>query len=995
VRLSRILRDYNDAGGVNTLLSLWGFVDGGSFLTKAGHVGIVYSLRGVDVDGLTHAQRRGLTHRMEAALRQLDERTRVYQYLIKRTVDPFVAPICAEPVAQEALTRRTAYLNERRRELYQLAQYVVLLHEPTFHRRTSTRLERFWREPREALRRWLSMQHSLKLLESELEGAIDRLEHKAESFESQLADFVPARLGQADAFRFFRELVNYDASVLSATTSTAPDAYLDYFVADSPVDCHRDHLMVGSQLVKVLSMKEPPGQTFAHILGELLAVPGELIACVEWQRVGQDQMRREIQSRRRHFFNKRVSLVNYVTPEAKGEEMLVDESATATVRQLGDALTEMEVNGHVFGRCSVAVVLHHEDPVSHDDVFLGLIGERAPRVLAALTYGYATLWFTTPYYAASLLMSLMAIVVYRRAPSTRVRPLPPYPHPEQRPTPMLVLGETHNHTTPGPAARPEWLTIPQRGLYTGVMILGAVGTGKTSACMYPYVDQLLRWKADDAARKLGGLVLEVKGDFCGQVRSMLRRTGRESDYVEIGLDTGVCYNPLHNELDPYAVAYAVATLLNNLFGRSKEPFWQQAYTDLLKFVILLRRISDGYTTFSEVYRYILDDQQIDRDIRRLKADLSSPPDVLVIREGDYRAHCIQKPWTHWFADDSDHMAHPYEAGLETFLAAREVAYEVRKPKGAGWAARKHQLEAVERWYLHGWSRLDGRLRSSIVEGVVVFLSLFDDSPAVHRAFCPPRSAYTDDPPAGEPTPLQPIDALIESGKVLALNFPIGMNPGLARILGVMLKLDFQRAVLQRIPQITAQPQRTWRDLLFVCDEYHAFATVGETDPTGDERTFALSRQARLIPIVATQSISSLRSALPGEESWRTLLQCFRTKLFLATSDEFTARNAAELCGRRDRLKAHYSVSESGRDAYISLLTGRPTSGKQSLSASKSYAPHHEYIVSPRTFTQLQNAQAIALPYDGINPLTAQYCYLKPHYLDVQTSYFEHLERGAI
>ena len=98
------------------------------------------------------------------------------------------------------------------------------------------------------------------------------------------------------------------------------------------------------------------------------------------------------------------------------------------------------------------------------------------------------------------------------------------------------------------------------------------------------------------------------------------RTGRDADYVEIGLDTGVCYNPLHNDLDPYAVAYAIATLLNNLFGRSKEPFWQQAYTDLLKFVILLRRISDGYTTFSEVYRYILDDQQIDRDIRRLKAD---------------------------------------------------------------------------------------------------------------------------------------------------------------------------------------------------------------------------------------------------------------------------------------------------------------------------------------------------------------------------------------
>jgi hypothetical protein len=118
---------------------------------------------------------------------------------------------------------------------------------------------------------------------------------------------------------------------------------------------------------------------------------------------------------------------------------------------------------------------------------------------------------------------------------------------------MLVLGEAHSATTPGRAPEPTWLTIPQRGLYTGIMILGAVGTGKTSACMYPYVDQLLRWRPDDPDQKMGGLVLEVKGDFCRQVRGILKRAGRESDYVEVGLNSGVCYNPLHNDLDPYAV----------------------------------------------------------------------------------------------------------------------------------------------------------------------------------------------------------------------------------------------------------------------------------------------------------------------------------------------------------------------------------------------------------------------------------------------------------
>jgi hypothetical protein len=658
-------------------------------------------------------------------------------------------------------------------------------------------------------------------------------------------------------------------------------------------------------------------------------------------------------------------------------------------------LLEMRVLLSLMTAAAVGIWGLSVHPLATDNVYLQIIELRTPLLFGVLTHGYATLWFTTPFIGAMVVTSLFAIVAYRFEPRFRSRPLPSYPRPETRPTPSLVLGERHFETQPGRAPAPTWLTIPQRGLYTGVMVLGAVGTGKTSACLYPYVDQLLRWRAADAERKLGGLVLEVKGDFCKQVRTLLFEAGRQDDYVEIGLDGNVCYNPLHNDLDPYAVAYAIAALLNNLFGKSKEPFWQQAYTDALRFVILLRRTSAGYTTLSEIYQYILNNDLIDQDIRALQRTLREPPEVLAVRLEDYRQHCTSAAWTHWFPDSGHVRAHPYDADLETYLVEHGVPFEVRKAHGTGWADRKHQLAALERWYFSGWSKLDSRLRSSITEGIVVFLSLFDSDPAVHRAFCPPRTAYSGHSAPGEPRPLPPIEKLLESGRVLALNFPVVMNPGLARALGVMLKLDFQRAVLQRIPRIAAEPNRVWRDLLFVADEYHAFATVGETDPTGDERTFALSRQARLIPLVATQSISSLRSALPGDESWRTLLQCFRTKLFLATSDEFTARAAAELCGRRDRLKAHYSISEGGRRAHISLLSGRPVAAEQSLSTSKSYAPHHEYIFSPRVFTELQNAQAIALPYDGLNPLPPQFCYLKPHYLDVQASYFDHLARGAL
>ncbi|WP_291990042.1 TraM recognition domain-containing protein [Luteitalea sp.] len=636
----------------------------------------------------------------------------------------------------------------------------------------------------------------------------------------------------------------------------------------------------------------------------------------------------------------------------------------------------------------------HAFPVPTDNPFLALIAARRPHVFAVLSYGYATMWFTTTYLMASIVASLVTIVVFRTMPPVAYRPLPAYPEPEERPAPTLVLGETHEISAPGRAPEPTWLTIPQRGLYTGIMILGAVGTGKTSACMYPYVDQLLRWRAADPELKMGGLVLEVKGDFCRQVRTILARAGRESDYVEVGLNSGVCYNPLHNDLDPYAVSYAVATLLNNLFGRSKEPFWQQAYTDLLKFVISLRRITDGYTTLAEVYRYIIDDKLIDKNIRALQAQFKDPGDVLVVPQVEHALHLRQAPWTLWVRFDGTHMAHPYDAELETFLAERGLPFTVRTGDAAIAADRRHRLEAIERWYYSAWARLDPKVRSSIVEGAVVFLSLFDENPDVYRAFCPPRSAYAKPPGPGEPRPLPPLEDLLESGHVLGLNFPVALNPALARGLGVMLKLDFQRAVLQRIPQM-GEPGRTWRDLLFVADEYHAFATVGETDPTGDERAFALSRQARLIPIVATQSLSSLRSSLGGDESWRTLVQCFRTKLFLATSDEFTARMAAELCGKNDRLKVRYTLAEADQGAHISWLTGRAAASKQTLSASKSYSFESDYTFPPRVFTELQNAQAVALPYDGLNPLPPQYCYLKPHYLDVGQSYFDHLERGAL
>ena len=62
---------------------------------------------------------------------------------------------------------------------------------------------------------------------------------------------------------------------------------------------------------------------------------------------------------------------------------------------------------------------------------------------------------------------------------------------------FVVVGEVHDPRKPGPAKAPRWLTIPERGLFTGIAILGAIGSGKTSCCMLPFAEQILAFKATD------------------------------------------------------------------------------------------------------------------------------------------------------------------------------------------------------------------------------------------------------------------------------------------------------------------------------------------------------------------------------------------------------------------------------------------------------------------------------------------------------------------
>ena len=636
------------------------------------------------------------------------------------------------------------------------------------------------------------------------------------------------------------------------------------------------------------------------------------------------------------------------------------------------------------------------------------------------------------------------------------------------------------------------------------------------------------------SKRAAALVLEVKGDFCHDIRQILVEAGRGQDYIELGMNARSQWNPLSAWwLDSYSLAYTVSSLLNQLFGKGKEPFWQQAYTNLVRWIIELYRVfPDRWVTLQQVYRCAIDPELFESKIeeaKKLSDDLNTG--TVFVKEDVLQPQYINLvDWKWKVAPEGQQQQTIYTRPLREKLDELNIPYEIVWEPGPGEDTRE-RVEAVNRWFVHDWQNLDNKIKSSIVEGVSVFLAMFD-MPDVAKVFCPVAPLTSDDPQAiilqaairraradkdanaqaaandakaeapandtkaeaaandaeaeapekntdteapardaeteapakdaapairytwggpqkqpqnpepikaadpepeaapngNKPNPapwelvqpvitdsdqpaapavsqikqtapitqhLPPLFELIEQGKVLALNMPAGINPALSRAVGVMLKNAWLQALLMRPAKMKHSPGRYFRPAVFICDEYQAFASVGEDDPSGDEKSFALTRQCRCIPIVATQSISSLRAVLGSSEAWRSLLQTLRTRIFLSLSDDASAKIASELCGQVAKIKESYTISETSKRSEVSPLSGRAGGGGGSMGATKSFREQREAVFHPRDFALLSNCQAICLPYDGAQSLEPRRVYLKPHYLPAEHSYWRAKEAGQI
>ena len=152
----------------------------------------------------------------------------------------------------------------------------------------------------------------------------------------------------------------------------------------------------------------------------------------------------------------------------------------------------------------------------------------------------------------------------------------------------------------------ESIYLPEKSLYQNIFITGTIGTGKTSSAMYPFTKQLISYSCQNPDKKLGMLILDVKGNYYPKVLEFAKQSSREKDVIPICLGGKYYYNPLHKpDLKPTVLANRLKTILLLFSKNNSESYWldksEQILTEAIK---ICRLYNNDYVTFEELHKLI-------------------------------------------------------------------------------------------------------------------------------------------------------------------------------------------------------------------------------------------------------------------------------------------------------------------------------------------------------------------------------------------------------
>ncbi len=358
-----------EAACLHTQLPWLGLVRDSIVITRRGELLGGARLLGAPFECRSAGDIDGVALRWARALRSLPPGWRIRWQACKRRLTALPRRDSRDPL--DARVRAARHRHLLARGLYEIDASVFWIWDPQLAPQPPAgKGHAASRRVVERMALWLSQDRTRRLLLGHIEAACDRFEGTVAAFRGLVNDVTPlAPLAGADLFARLATVANSGQAARTAHFSGAHG--LDRQLALSDVEAHRDHLLLDSERVETYALIDPPSVSRAHLFGEILDLDAELDLACEWRREDAAKSRRRIRTARRHYHQKRYSMMAHATagdapPQAQGA--LQDRAAEAEAGQLGEALRELEVDGMPFGEHSFSVALRATDAAQLDVV---------------------------------------------------------------------------------------------------------------------------------------------------------------------------------------------------------------------------------------------------------------------------------------------------------------------------------------------------------------------------------------------------------------------------------------------------------------------------------------------------------------------------------------------------------------------------------------------------------------------------------------------------
>ncbi|WP_420236307.1 VirB4 family type IV secretion system protein [Telmatobacter bradus] len=278
------------AGAACSIVPIARFINDRIFTLKGGGYGCLFSMAGVDEEGLTDQEIEAEIRSIEGALRGLPEGACLYQYT--RVMSGFDLPRqehYTNTVTQVLVDDRLAFLAKtagfRRIDLH----WCLTLEPP--------KAAAFARKPKEHVSDATRMLADLEKTATLLEG------HLGASLGLKL-------LAKNDTYQFFSYLFNLEEWASMDTLRTNDG--VDQQIVKNPVAWHSDHLTIGRRYVQMFSLTTTPEASRPCLFSGLMALDCDSILCSTWRPKSTTAARSEIDAQEKFISFFKVGVLTRV-----------------------------------------------------------------------------------------------------------------------------------------------------------------------------------------------------------------------------------------------------------------------------------------------------------------------------------------------------------------------------------------------------------------------------------------------------------------------------------------------------------------------------------------------------------------------------------------------------------------------------------------------------------------------------------------------------------